>query len=280
MQKAQSRFQAQHIGLAALSYDTVSTLRDFSDRFHIDYPLLADPESKVIRAFQMLDPDNSGNNIPDYGAKNVAYPGWFFIDPSGTVRERFIDPFWGDRFTANNVIARLFPELSENRSAPLKAPHLSAVTSISDTEASPGSRLTLSVDIDLPDRMHLYARGAQGYRAVALVLDASPNFETRPIAYPKAETLRLEAIDETAPVYRGHVRIQQDIVISFRRALGQFLPEDRALSHPVEITGKLQYQVCDDTTCYRPEEMPLHWRVAVHRNDQQRPKPENRRGQE
>jgi hypothetical protein len=279
LQGAQARFRERGIALAALSYDNVATLRDFAERYHIEYPLLADAGSEVIRRFHMLDRDNSENNIPDYGAKNVAYPGWFFVDAAGIVKERFIDPFWGERYTANNVIGRLFPELLENSAPALRAPHLDAVTSISDSSASPGSRVTLTVEIKLPERMHLYALDAKGYRPVTLVLNDNQNFETRPAVYPPAETLRLEAIQESAPVYQGTFRISQDIVVSFKRALALILPQDRSQSRSIDISGSLRYQACDDKTCYRAEELPLHWSLAVHRNDQQRPKPENRRGQ-
>lgn len=276
MEKAHSRFQQRGIALAALSYDNVATLRDFSARKNIHYPLLSDVESKVIGDFHMIDPDDSTSNIPAYGAKHVSYPGWFFFDRDGVLKERFIDPFWGDRYTANNVIARLFPELIENRAAPVKTPQLSVVTAQSDTTASPGSRVTLSVEIELPEKMHLYAPGAQGYKPVELILDPGNEFEARPALYPRSEILRLEAIGESAPVYRGKVRISQDVVMSFRSAFTNTLPKD-GTARTVEISGHLRYQACDDRTCFRPAEMPLKWRIDVHRNDQERPKPENQR---
>jgi hypothetical protein len=270
LQKAGSRFASQGLAFAALSYDHVETLRSFSERLKISYPLLADPGSEVIRRFQMVDPDNSGNNIPDYGSRDTAYPGWFLIDREGVVKERFLDPFWGDRYTANNVIDKLFPELKESSAPPQTAPHLSVRSTQSDTVGSPGSRISLSVEIAMAPGMHVYAPGAKGYRPVELLLDSSDVYDPRPINYPPSELLQLRAINEEAPVYRGKLQIGQDIVISVRRSLGAKLPDQRDRSLPVEITGKLHYQACDDKVCYRPTEVPLRWKLDLHRNDSKR----------
>ena len=277
MQQASSRFQAQGLSLTAISYDNAETLRSFSKRMSIGYPLLSDPGSTLIRRFHMLDPDNSERNIPAYGTRDVAYPGWFFIDPSGVVKEKFLDPFWGDRYTANNVIGKMFPELSEAAAVPPQStPHLNVRATQSDTVASPGSRITLGVEIRMADGMHIYAPGVQGYRPVQLILDSSNAFETRPAVFPPSEILELKAIDEKAPVYRGKVRIAQDIVVSYRGALQSKLPRNRDEAIPVEVTGKLLYQACDDKVCYRLTEVPLHWTISVHRNDNLRPPPEDR----
>jgi len=37
--------------LAAISYDSEAILKYFADRRKIDFPLLADPDSKIIRAY-------------------------------------------------------------------------------------------------------------------------------------------------------------------------------------------------------------------------------------
>ena len=45
----------QGLGLAAISYDSVAALKNFADRKHITYPLLSDSDSKIIRAFGILN---------------------------------------------------------------------------------------------------------------------------------------------------------------------------------------------------------------------------------
>ena len=43
----------------------------------------------------------------------MAHPGFFFIDTGGVIREKYFEAKYTDRFTPNNVIGKLFPELTE-----------------------------------------------------------------------------------------------------------------------------------------------------------------------
>jgi peroxiredoxin len=58
-------------GLVAISYDSVAVLKNFTDRQHITFPLLSDPESKIIRAFDILNetvaPGTAFYGIPNRG---------------------------------------------------------------------------------------------------------------------------------------------------------------------------------------------------------------------
>jgi hypothetical protein len=31
----------------------------------------------------------------------------------------------------------------------------------------------------------------------------------------------------------------------------------------LSITGELEYQACDDKVCYRPETIPVEWKVTL-----------------
>ena len=55
LQQAQQRFKDQGIGLAAISYDSQAILKDFAERQHITFPLLADPQSEIIRKYGVLN---------------------------------------------------------------------------------------------------------------------------------------------------------------------------------------------------------------------------------
>jgi hypothetical protein len=268
------------LGLAAITYDNQKTLKEFSQRFEIGYPLMADPGSIVIRRFRMLDPDNTGNNIPPYGMKDAPYPGYFVVDPKGVVRERFVEAVFSDRFTANNVIGRMFPELMETASGPKPAPHMNLFLGQSDQRAAPGSRVTLIIDGVLPSGMHVYAPSVKGYKPIELVLKTSSEFSARPAEYPRAEIMHLNVIREDVPVYKGRFRISQDIVFAsyttdmdFELSLGI----GRSSSRQIPVSGVLRYQACDDKICYPPTEVPVSWNVEVHQVDRQRASPENQR---
>ncbi len=76
LQNAKQRFEKQEIKLAAISYDSPEILKDFADRHKINFPLLADPDSRIIRSFNVLNEEATGKE------KGMAHPGFFYIDSS------------------------------------------------------------------------------------------------------------------------------------------------------------------------------------------------------
>jgi len=60
LQSAKGSFERQGIKLAAISYDSRAILMDFARRHHIEFPLLAAPNSKVIRSFNVLNVEAKG----------------------------------------------------------------------------------------------------------------------------------------------------------------------------------------------------------------------------
>src|ERR1700676_5496931 len=103
--------------MAAISYDSMDILKSFADRKKIEFPMLADPESKTIRAYEVLNAEATGQY------KGMARPGYFFIDTQGVIREKFFEVKYRQRFTGNNIIDKFFPTLGEKDTDPVKGPH-------------------------------------------------------------------------------------------------------------------------------------------------------------
>jgi hypothetical protein len=261
LQKAKSRFEAQGIKLAAISYDSSAILKDFSDRQKIDFPLLADPDSQVIRNFHVL------NEKADGMTKGMALPGFYYIDKTGVIREKYFEANYVDRFTPNNVMAKLFPELTEEVSSKVEAPHLELALAQSDRAVAPGSRVSLFVDVGLPPDTHVYAPGVTGYKPIALIVQPSPEIEVAATSYPEAKTLYLEAIKEKVAVFEGKFRVVQDVNIAVSKTLIQSLG---ATGKTIRVNGELRYQACDQTVCYRPTSVPVSWQLQVLPLDTQR----------
>ncbi|MGH9543781.1 MAG: peroxiredoxin family protein [Terriglobales bacterium] len=217
LQNSKSRFEAQGIKLAAISYDSPAILKDFTDRHKIDFPLLADPDSKVSRSFHVL------NEKADGMTRGMALPGFFYIDKAGVIREKYFEVNYVDRFTPNNVIAKLFPELTEEVSSKVAAPHLELALAQSDRAVIPGSRVSLFVDVGLPPDTHVYAPGVTGYKPIALIVQPSAEIEVAAAGYPEAKTLYLDAIKEKVAVFEGKFQIVQDVKIAASKALIQSL---------------------------------------------------------
>jgi hypothetical protein len=256
LQNAKERFEKQGIKLAAISYDSRAILKDFARRHKIGFPLLADPDSKIIRSFNVLNADAKGMTA------GMAFPGFYYIDASGVIREKYFTPKYTDRLTANNVIAKLFPELAAEVSRAVDAPHLRLTLSQSDQTVIPGGRISLIADIELPPDVHVYSPGVKGYRPIQLTLHQLPGVEFQAVSYPNSKTLYLEAIKEQVPVYEGQFRVSQDVTVNPAKiadALRSVLSPDKKIS----ISGDLAYQACDKTICYPPTLVPVTWQLRV-----------------
>jgi len=258
------------LGVAAVTYDDPSVLRSFAADHHIEYPLLADPASTTIRAFGVLDPDNSEfNRAGDGSAKrDMAYPGYFAVDRDGIVTAKFFEGIYSDRYTPNNVLEKLFPTLVGAGGGRIRAPHLSIRLGQSDMVVAPGNRVTLFADIEIPSGVHVYAPGASHYRALELVLRPPELFEMRDALLSPARLMEFPALGEKLPVYEGRVRIGRDLIVPGRsRRFFARLREAPGHSVAFEIPGTLRYQACNARTCHPPEEVPLTFTLSVELRD-------------
>lgn len=199
--------------------------------------------------------------------KGFARPGYFFIDPSGVIREKFFEAKYRERLTGNSIIAKLFPELGQEVRETVEAPHIQLALEQSDPSGFPGTRVTLAAEVRLPPDVHVYAPGTQGYKPIQLVIEQVPQLELKPAVYPASKILFLSAIKESVPVFEGTFRISQDVKVNSGSAFWGSLGEEGKL---FTITGKLEYQACDKTTCYVPTSVPVKWQLQVFPLDRTR----------
>ena len=254
-------FERQGVKLATISYDSEAILKFFADRHRIEYPMLADPESRIIQAYGVLNAEATGMQ------KGFARPGYFFIDTNGIIREKFFEARYRERLTGNSIISKLFPELGQEVMETVEAPHLQLALEQSDRSGVPGTRFTLAAEVRLPADVHVYAPGTQGYKPIKLVLDEMKEMELKPAVYPQSKILYLPAIKERVPVFEGTFRISQDVKVSSTSEFWGSLGKD---GRSFTITGKLEYQACDKTMCYVPTSVPVKWQVQVFPLDRAR----------
>jgi hypothetical protein len=256
LQGARQRFEAQGLKLAAISYDSQAILKEFAERHKIEFPLLADPNSDLIRRFGVLNTEAKGMT------QGMAFPGFFYIDANGVIREKYFTEKYTDRLTANNVVAKLFPELSAEVTHKVEAPHIQLTLAQSDSSVIPGGRVSLMADIELPPDVHVYSPGVKGYKPIQLTLHEVSGIEFQPVVYPSSKELYLEAIKEHVPVFESKFRITQDITVNpskAKDALRSLVSAHRTIS----LAGELHYQACDKTICYPPTSVPVSWELEV-----------------
>lgn len=253
LQQAQQKFKDRGVGIAAISYDSPAILSEFAQRQQISLPLLADPSSEIIRKFHVLNADAKGMTA------GMAYPGFIYVDATGRVKEQFFESAYTDRHTANNVIAKLFPELKEQVDRNVDAPHISLKLQQTDQIGIPGTRLSLIAEIQLGANLHVYAPGVTGYKPIELRLDLPPEIKAEPAVYPTPKILFLPVIHERVPVFEGRFRIVQDVTVKADRPALASLDPGKSIS----IHGQLKYQACDDKICYVPTSVPVSWQLQV-----------------
>jgi len=260
LQNAREKFEQQGIGLAGISYDSEAILLDFTQRHKIEYPLIADPKSEIIRSYGVLNAEATGFT------KGMAHPGYFYLTPDGAVKEKFFETAYTDRYTAGDLIVKLFPELVEGTGREVSAPYIKLTLFQSDDVVAPGSRFTVAAEVVLPPDTHVYAPGVKGYKPIQLTIEASPDLRLLPLRYPNAKVLFLPAINESVPVYEGKFRLLQDAVVSAAPRFRSSVPQTKAIT----LKGTLFYQACDSEKCYLPQKSDVSWNVRVIPLDRER----------
>ncbi len=261
LQAAKDRFEKQGIKLAGISYDSVEILKSFCARRNIEFPLLSDPDSKIIKQYEVLNTEAVGQFA------GMARPGYFYVDPQGVIKEKFFEAKYRERLTGNTLLSKLFPELGEEVTSTVEAPHLQLSVGQSDRVGVPGNLITLTAEVRLPPDVHVYAPGTEGYKTIKLVVDPLPEFELRRVSYPQAKILYLPAIKERVPVFEGDFRIRQELKVN---SMAEFSGALGAEGKNVTIQGKLEYQACDSKICFLPTSVPVEWQLHIVPLDRQR----------
>jgi hypothetical protein len=269
LDRQRKAFEKKGVNVAAVSFDSPELLRNFAQRRDLTMTLLSDPESKVIRAFGILN-TSVAETHQFHGIPN---PGEYLIGPDGVVKSKYFEEKYAERFTASNILVRDLGGDPNGSVSEQKTDHLYLSGWASDQAVVGGQRFTVGIDVVMEPKMHVYAPGVEGgYIPVEFEVEKANGVEVFPATYPQSELIHLPAIDETVPVFQGSFRILADVKIGQIKDLGSLLNAKGELL----LRGTFRYQACDDKLCYLPASVPLEWTVKVESHDSTRA-PENLR---
>jgi hypothetical protein len=254
--------------VAAVSYDSVAVLRNFAERRGIHFPLLSDPDSKVIRELGILNESIPKDN-PFFG---VPYPGTFVLNEQGVITAKYFEDDFRERYTSADILTRRFGVGTGPRTE-VQGKQLKLEAGSSNLVVAAGQRVSLTLDIEMKPNMHVYAPGVEGYIPIDWKMKESAAAAAHEVSYPASEKLHLAAIDETVPVYQDHFRFTRDITIAQDDKLRPALDS----SGKFTVEGTLRYQACDDRVCYIPQELPVKWTFQYAEFDRVRVPAELRR---
>jgi AhpC/TSA family protein/cytochrome c biogenesis DsbD-like protein len=252
LQQSVDELRGRGIGLAAISYDPVATLKVFADAHGITFPLLADDGSATITRYGILNTEATGRTA------GIPYPGTFMVDARGVVVARDFEEQYQERASASSIASRVTTNAHGGDRA--ETVHLAIVTSSSDKAVAPGTRFSLLMDVTPKPRMHVYAPGQKNYIPISITLEPDEALKVHPAVYPQGEWYLFPALNERQLVYSKPFRIVQDVTVALTPALRRRAAESGAT---LTIKGTIRYQACDDKVCYIPKDIPASWTVAL-----------------
>ncbi len=91
---------------AAISYDDTNTLRKFSNKKHLKFPLLSDQNHQTIKTYNVLNTEQKEGS-EHYG---IPFPGVMIIDPNGNLAYKYFYLGYKKRV----IIKDLYKTLSQN----------------------------------------------------------------------------------------------------------------------------------------------------------------------
>jgi peroxiredoxin len=258
LQRRYDDIRKQGLGLVAISYDSPDTLKAFAESRGITFPLIADRDSAMIRAFGIF------NNLEQPGARGygIPHPGTFIVDRDGTVISRFFEDAYQERYTAAAILSTL-DRTAPALTAAASTAHLSMTVSLSDAAAAPGERLALGVAVTPARGIHVYAPGGHDYQVVNLAIDPQPWLRVHATSYPRSEIYHFKPLDERVPVYMKPFELRRDVTLLATPEAQKQL----AAMPSVTITGALEYQACDDRVCFNPARVPFSLTVKMNALD-------------
>ncbi len=271
--------QAKGLGLAAISYDPVSTVAAFSKQKGITFALLADPGSETIRRYGLLNPAAEWATGPDKDdpavqaevrkyvsvvgvgpfMKGIAFPGTFILDRQAKVTSRFFEDFYIERNTVSSLMVRLGSTAAPVAATKFSSAHLDLTTYPSDANIAPGNRIALVIEVKPHPGIHVYAPGATGYRPITLKIEPQANLRVLPAEFPSSEIYFFKPLRERVPVFQKAVTLIQEIVL-------EGTPQAQAAlrgKESVTISGMFEYQACDNKQCFNPASVPLTWNLGL-----------------
>jgi DsbC/DsbD-like thiol-disulfide interchange protein len=237
-------------------------LHTFAERKGIHFPLLSDPESKIVRDLGILN-ETVEKGTPFFG---IPHPGSFVLDSKSVIVAKYFEDDYRQRYTAADLLMHQYGVVPAQAKSDVEGKQLKLTAAASNAVVTVGQRVALTLDIELKPNMHVYAPGVEGYIPIDWTMQESDAGAVHEVSFPKSEMLHLPAIDETVPAYTGRFRLTRDVTIS---AADKVKPLADA-SGRFTLEGALRYQACDDRVCYIPQNLPVKWTLQFQELDRQR----------
>ncbi len=248
-----NRFTADGIVPVAISPDSPQVLADFATGFGIDYPLLADQDSEVIRAWGLFNHEIE----PDHAHYGIPHPGMFLVDEQGMIFDKHFGPDHRIRESVANVLQERFGLPAGHDGVSLETDHGRIRAWFSAPTVRPQQLNFLTIEIDVPPGEHIYGEPLpEGYIPLHVHIEADEELlSVDEIQYPRTKILHMPVLDEHLPVYDGLVKIK----VLCRGLTTEVID--------IEPKIHIRLQACDENLCHPPQDVELKLPLRALPND-------------
>lgn len=238
-------------------------LNRFSTAYKIDFPMLSDLGSKVIRAFGILNTNVPEDHKMMYG---MPWPGDYLLTPTGVVREKTFLRSYEYRPSASQVLLRHVKDFKGGNTVSIEADMLEATVALSADRCFPGQELGVALKIGLKPGWHIYGSPLpDNYQVTDLIFD-SDLIDEQSLEFPAPARKLLKALGENLSVYEGSVRALGKLRVRWSPPMPvPFLEAIATTIKPglYQIGGTLRFQACSDTVCEMPQEIKFTLPMTV-----------------
>jgi peroxiredoxin len=98
LQKELASLKEKKVRVVGISYDTIDVLSKFSEQQKITFPLLSDPDSDTIKAFQLMNAEAKEK------IEGVPYPGTVILDKHGTIQAKLFYDGYRERHAPTDIL--------------------------------------------------------------------------------------------------------------------------------------------------------------------------------
>ncbi|MFN0071740.1 MAG: redoxin domain-containing protein [Chloroflexota bacterium] len=255
LQDVFSTLRQHEIALFAISYDPVSALADFAERNAIEYPLLGDEGSHVIRALGLLDEALETHHAEFGGTvrdeqRGVCYPGVFILDERGVVSQRRFQRNYRVRESGASLLAQVLDISPSDETAPetVDGPLVQIAARLDSPTYWRYQRLRVIVDLAIAPGAHLFAHPTPAeYTPLSIEVTADRAVIGAP-SLPAPVPFQLAGHGEQLWVHAGQLRIA--VPLEFVMDRGEPMGDQT-------IGVRLRYQACTATICEPPREVMI-----------------------
>jgi hypothetical protein len=248
------------INAAVITFDSREILRNFGDAYKIEYSLLSDEGSEVIKAFGILNTNVPKDHKMMYG---MPWPGDYLIAPDRKVLDKHFDRDYQYRPSASAIIMRHF-SLTSSNAVEIDTHWLSAKIGLSANRCFAGQDLASQLSVQLKPGWHIYREPLPpNYQPTRLTF-SGPLAGEQSLELPAAEPMIFEGTGETLPVFRGkfsafgrlQIRWSPPAPVKFLESFGSFIsPGD------YKISGEFKFQACNADICDPPQ--TIHFELPI-----------------